>query len=86
MDNQIEKINRLEAQLNSLSAAFYKNNFSSSQDFNKACNFNYKVKLPIYTTLPSAEVGELCIYSTGGTYKLMVCTATDTWTIAGTQS
>lgn len=77
---------KFRSDLADLSANFYKNNFSSRQDFNKACSFNTKLKVPIYTTLPSCEVGEICAYSIGGTYKLMIATETDTWTIVGTQS
>lgn len=72
--------------LDSLSSNFYKNNFSSHQDFNKSSNFTTKITIPVFTVLPNAEPGDICAYSTGGTYKLMICTAVNTWTIVGTQS
>lgn len=80
-----DTIVKLQAQVNDLSSAFYKNNFTSSQSFTKAITFGDSVKLPVYTTLPNCEAGQICVYSTGGTYKLMVATATNTWTIVGTQ-
>ena len=81
-----DQIMSLQSQLNSLSEQFFKNNFSSHQDFNKACTFNTSIKMPVYTTLPSCEPGQVCVYSTGGTYKLMVATASNVWTIVGSQS
>jgi hypothetical protein len=82
MDNTQEQINKLQAQLNDLSSQFYKNNFSAYQAFNKASVFSTSLQVPVFTTLPSCEVGQICVY--GG--KLMVASAKDTWTIAGTQS
>jgi hypothetical protein len=76
------QIQRLKSELDTLSQNFYKNNFSSSQDFNKASRFNTSLKVPSYSTLPTCEVGEVC-ESSG---KLYICSATDTWTIVGTQS
>ena len=44
MPNEIqdlqEQINRLRTSLDELSQQFYKNNFTSHQDFNKVSNFN----------------------------------------------
>jgi len=84
MDTQAlqEQINKLQSQINDLQAAFYKNNFSAYQSFNKASEFPTSIKIPVYTTLPNCEVGQICAY--GG--KLMVCSASNVWTIAGTQS
>lgn len=79
LQKQIEK---LKSDLDMLSQNFYKNNFSSHQDFNKSCNFTTKLKVPSYSTLPLCEVGEVC--ESGG--KLFICSATNTWTIVGTQS
>lgn len=93
MQNNDQKIQDLTDQLlkmrkdfDNLSQAYFKNNFSAVQDFNKASSFTTSLKLPIYTTLPNCEVGQVCAYSTGGTYKLMIATATNVWTIVGTQS
>lgn len=83
LQEQLEKTKR---DLDSISQQFYKNNFTSHQDFTKSCNFSDKIKLPVFTTLPTCEAGQVCVYSTAGTYKLMVATATNTWTIVGTQS
>lgn len=81
-----EQLARLKRDFDTLSQSYNKNNFSSSQDFVKSSNFTTSLKIPIYTTLPSCEVGQICAYSTAGTYKLMIATATNTWTIVGTQS
>ncbi len=77
-----ERINKLQAQIDELSSAYYKNNFSSYQTFNKASVFPTKIQIPVFTVLPSCEVGEICVF--GG--KLMVASATNVWTVCGTQS
>lgn len=82
IDDLKEQFTKLASDFDSLSQGYYKNNFSSHQDFNKSSSFNFKLKVPRFTTLPTCEVGEICEF--GG--KLMVCSVTDTWTIVGTQS
>lgn len=77
-----ETIAKLRSDVESLSQNFYKNNFSSRQTFTKACDFSVKLKVPSYTVLPTCEVGEIAEASG----KLYICSATDTWTIVGTQS
>lgn len=77
-----EQIRKLRSDFEGLSLNFYKNNFSARQDFNKASNFSTALKVPSYTTLPTCEVGQV-LESAG---KLYICSATDTWTIVGTQS
>lgn len=77
-----EQMGKFQSDLNDLAQNFYKNNFSSHQDFTKACNFSTKLKVPSYSTLPTCEVGEIC-ESSG---KLYICSATNTWTIVGTQT
>lgn len=77
-----EQVNKLQSQLNDLQAQFSKNNFSAYQAFNKASVFSTSLQVPRYTTLPSCEVGQICENSG----KLMICSATDTWTVVGTQS
>lgn len=78
-----DQINRLKADIDNLTKAFYQNNFSSHQDFNKSSAFNYRLKVPHYDTLPSTNnVGE--VLESGG--KLYISTAVDTWTIVGTQT
>ena len=80
MDSQILQIRK---DLDALIQEFYKNNFSSSQDFNKYSNFTSRLKVPHYSSLPSVcEVGEIA-ESSG---KLYVCSAANTWTIVGTQT
>jgi hypothetical protein len=76
------RLEKLQSDFDVLSQLFYKNNFTSHQDFNKSCNFTTKLKIPSYTTLPTCEVGEIC-ESAGVAY---ICSATNTWTIIGTQS
>lgn len=76
-----EQLLKLQNDFSALSQQFYKNNFTSHQDFTKSCNFTTKLKVPSYTTLPTCEVGEIA--ESGGT--LYICSATDTWTIVGTQ-
>ena len=91
MNNQLQidelkaQIQKLQSDLNDLSTNFYKNNFTSHQDFNKSCNFSTSLKVPSYSTLPNGEVGNILEY--GG--KLMICTnatSPSTWTVVGTQT
>ena len=77
-----EQITKLQAQVNDLQGAFYKNNFSAYQAFNKASTFSTSLTIPRYSTLPTCEVGQICEF--GG--KAMICSATNTWTIIGTQN
>ena len=84
MLNDYEKrIAKLEKDLKDLNAEFYRNNFTSNQDFNKFVRFNSHLKIPNYTALPATcEVSQVGVYSG----KLYVCSAANTWTVAGTQS
>lgn len=78
-----EQVNRLEGEIDALRRTFYQNNFSSHQDFNKSVAFNTHLKVPHYTSAPAtAEVGRLIEISG----VLYISTATDTWTVVGTQS
>jgi hypothetical protein len=68
---------------NALKEEFYRNNFTSSQDFNKMSRFNSRLKVPTLSATPATcEVGEVCCVSG----KLRVCSASNTWTIVGLQS
>lgn len=79
----LKLISDLREELDQLSSEFYRNNFSAHQDFVKYSNFSTRLKVPHYATLPTTcETGE--IVEVGG--KLYVASATDTWTIVGTQS
>lgn len=83
-DEQI-RLQKLEQKLQDLSDAYYTNNFSSSQDFQKYSRFNTRIKVPTLAATPSTcEIGELCVVS--GTGKLYVCSAANTWVVSGTQS
>lgn len=79
-----EQIQKLQTGLDELSASYYKNNFSSSQTFNKDIIFQSRLKVPHYTSAPAVcEVGD--IIEIGG--KLYICTvANTTFTLVGTQS
>ncbi len=82
---QLERMQKLEADLKALNEEVYLNNFTASQDFNKYSRFNTRIKLPTLSATPSTcEIGELCVVS--GTGKVYVCSAANTWTIVGTQS
>ena len=77
-------VTKLRSDLESLSGAYYKNNFSSAQIFNKDCTFQTRLKVPHYTTAPAiCEVGD--IIEIGGV--LYICTvANTTFTVVGTQT
>ena len=71
------EIQILKQRLEALESQVNLNNFTGSQDFNKASRFNTSLKVPNYTTEPSTcEVGE--IIEVSGVLK--ICSATDTWT------
>jgi hypothetical protein len=83
--NPEDRIKKLEDDLAALNEEYYRNNFSASQDFQKFSRFNTRIKIPTVASTPSTcEIGELCVVSSTG--KLYVCSASNTWTIAGTQS
>lgn len=70
---------QLKADFETLKQAFYKNNFTANQDFNKFSRFTSRLKVPTVTATPSTcEVGEVCVVSSTG--KLYVCSAANTWT------
>lgn len=77
-------VNKLRGDVDNLSQAFYKNNFSSSQTFTKDAIFSTRLKVPHYSTAPAVcEVGDLI--EIGGV--LYICTvANTTFTVVGTQS
>lgn len=79
-----EQITKLQSQITDLSGAFYKNNFTSSQTFNKDCVFTSRLRVPHYTSAPTvSEVGDLI--EIGGV--LYICTvANATFTVVGTQT
>jgi hypothetical protein len=84
MPNDTQKqIEQIKQALEALNAEYYTNNFTASQDFNKYSRFNTRLRVPTLSATPSTcEEGELCVVSG----KLYVCSAANTWTVAGTQS
>jgi len=83
MENDLkQQVTMLSQRLESLSAAYYANNFNSSQDVIKYTRFNTRLKVPSYSSDPSVgEIGE--IIEVGG--KLKICTSANTFTVVGTQ-
>lgn len=78
------QVMQLQSQVTDLSDKFYKNNFSSSQVFNKTCEFTSALKVPSYTSLPAGEIGHIA--EMGG--KLYICTtggSSSVWTLVGSQ-
>ena len=73
-----EQIAILRADLTALQQEVFRNNFSSSQDFNKFIRFNTRMKVPHYDQIPPVgEVGELI--EIGGV--LYICSSNNTFTI-----
>lgn len=79
-----EQLKTVRSELDALKGEFYKNNFSSSQNFNKDCTFNSRLRVPVYSSAPAiCEVGDLIAIAG----KLYICTvANTTFTVVGTQS
>lgn len=84
-----QTISKINEELSSLSGQFYKNNFSSSQTFNKDSVFTSRLKVPVFDSAPSvAEVGDLMAISG----ILYICTTASVsgagavFTVVGTQS
>lgn len=76
---EVESLTRTVEELRQI---VQKNNFSALQVFDKTVQFNNKIKVFNKTAnLASCQTGELSVV--GG--KLYICSATDTWTIVGTQ-
>jgi hypothetical protein len=66
-----EEFVKLQNTVDALSQSFYKNNFNSSQTFNKDSVFTTRLRVPVYSSAPAvAEEGDL-IYVAGVLY---VCT------------
>jgi len=67
-----DKVAKLQIELNTLSQSFHKNNFTSSQTFNKDCIFQTRLKVPSYTAAPTvAEVDDII----GVVGVLYICTS-----------
>lgn len=66
-----EQMARLTSEVENLKGAFYKNNFSSSQVFNKDVSFSTRLRVPVYSSAPDiGEIGD--IISVAGV--LYICT------------
>ena len=82
-ENQQKEIDDLKREVEELRQIMFKNNFSNLQVFTKDVQFLSKIKVFNKTAnLSACQTGELSVV--GG--KLYICSATDTWTIVGTQS
>lgn len=80
-----DQIVSLRKQVEELSSAFFKNNFNSSQVFNKDITFNTRLRVPVYSSAPTvAEVGDLIAIA--GVLYICTDSATPTWTVVGTQT
>lgn len=79
MDKDInEQLQIIRNDLANLTSEVYRNNFSSRQDFNKFVNFNTRLKIPHYDSVPPiGEVGELI--EVGGT--LLICSSANTFSV-----
>lgn len=77
MDKTVEEqIQILRNDLTILQQEVFRNNFSSSQDFNKFIRFNTRMKVPHYDAVPPVgEVGELI--EVGGV--LLICSSPNTY-------
>lgn len=73
-----EKIIALATELEALKKEVYRNNFSSSQDFNKFIRCNTRLKIPHYDQIPPVgEIGELI--EVGGV--LYICSSSNVFTL-----
>jgi len=80
-----EQVAKIQSDLGDLKGQFYKNNFTSFQNFNKDVVFNGRLRVPVFSSAPSvAEIGDLIAVS--GT--LYICTSSSpvTFTVVGTQT
>ena len=79
-----ERLVKIQSQLDDLSGNFYRNNFTSSQVFNKDCIFTSRLKVPSYDSAPTVgEVGDLIEVAA----ELYICTSTGpvVFTLVGSQ-
>ena len=83
--DQNNDFENLKREFDALKGAFYKNNFQTSQDFTKKSKFTSVLIVPTLATAPST-CAQGSLYCNSGTGKLYICSATNTWTIVGTQS
>lgn len=83
--NLKDQITKLQSEVSQLSGIVYKNNFGSTQTFNKDAVFTSRLRVPVYDAAPSvAEVGDLiCVAA-----ELYICTSVSpvTFTLVGSQT
>lgn len=80
-----QQINELQNRMSTLEREYYTGNFSTVQEYQKYARFNTRLRVPTLASAPTTcEVGE--VYVNSGNGKLYVCSATNTWTIVGTQT
>lgn len=73
-----EQLQMLRNEFTELKNEVYRNNFSSSQDFNKFIRFNTRMKVPHYDAVPPVgEVGELI--EVGGV--LLICSTPNVYSV-----
>ena len=78
-----KRIETLEMDLKALNEEVYRNNFTATQDFNKASSFTTKLKVPHFNELPTTgEVGDIIELSG----KLYICSSANVYSLVGTQS
>lgn len=93
MEERVKELEELVAkqqvQINDLSGNFYKNNFASSQTFNKASIFLDRLKVPVFSTAPSvAEIGDIYSTAAGVLYSCTTASVSGAgavWTKVGAQ-
>jgi len=80
-----DQITRLSARVGELEGSISRNNFTSTQVFNKACIFTDRLKVPHYSVAPSVgEVGDLIEVGA----ELYICTSVNpvVFTLVGSQT
>jgi hypothetical protein len=78
-----DELKQIRMDILELKNAINRNNFVGHQEFAKYSDFTDRIKMPIYTTLPTkCRAGELVVV--GG--KLYVGVTTDTWGLVGGQT
>ena len=89
--NQLQKqVDKMKSDFDSLSGSFFKNNFTSSQVFNKDVICTVRLKVPVFSGAPDiGEIGDIFALTNG---KLYICTTASVsgagivWTLCGSQS
>jgi hypothetical protein len=84
-----DQIQKLFNKVGELEGLVNKNNFNSTQTFNKACIFSDRLRIPVFSSAPTtAEIGDVFSDTSG---KVYVCTTASVggagavWTLIGSQ-